>query len=66
MILFFSIFRPVASVILGLVVFFGLLLFFLINSVRDNLLDADFYKENLAKNDVYERFYSGSAVGPGI
>ena len=58
MLLFLPIVRPIASAILGLVVFFGLLLFFFINSVRDNILDADFYKENLAKNDVYERFYS--------
>ena len=62
--MFLPIVRPIASVILGLVVFFGLLLFFLINSVRDNFLDADFYKENLAKNDVYERFYSEVLLDP--
>ena len=64
MFFFLSIFRSIASLILGLVVFFGLLLFFLISSVRDNFLDADFYKENLAENNVYERFYDEVLLDP--
>ena len=62
--LYLSIIRPIASVILALVVFFGLLIFVLINTVRGNLLDPGFYKDNLAKNDVYERFYTEVLLDP--
>ena len=52
-----SIFRPIISVTLGLVVFFGLLAFLLVDNVRDNFLVSEFYTENLAANEVYTRFY---------
>ena len=64
MFFFLSIFRSIASFILGLVVFFGLLLFFLVSSVRDNFLSADFYKEQMSDNNVYERFYDEVLLDP--
>ena len=53
----FGIFRPLATVVLGLVLFFAFLGFLLANNVRGNFLSAEFYTDNLSENNVYERIY---------
>ena len=49
--------RTIASIVLAMVVFFGLFGYLLISNVRDNFLTSEFYTENLAENNVYDRFY---------
>ena len=56
--------RPVASLVLGLVIFFGFLGFLLASGIRDNFLTDDFYSDNLAENDVYNRFYDEVLLDP--
>ena len=53
----FSIFRSIASLILGLVIFFAFLGYLLIANVRDNFLTTEFYNESLSENNVYNRIY---------
>jgi len=60
----FSVFRFAASLILGLVIFFGLAGYLLISNFRDNFLNTEFYTDNLAENDVYERFYDEVLLDP--
>ena len=50
-------FRPTVTLILGIVLFLGCLGFALVNSVGGSLLNSDFYLDNLAENDVYNRIY---------
>ena len=54
---FFLVFRSVATLILFLVVFFGLVFFLLATSVRDNFLSVEFYTSNFSENIIYDRFY---------
>ena len=66
-----SIFRTVASLILGILVFFGLLSFLLLGSVRDNLLSAEFYTDILSEKndegmDVYDRIYDDVLLDPNL
>ena len=58
------IFRSVATAILMVVVFFALFGFLLTDSLRDNFLSAKFYNDNLAENDVYNRFYDEVLLDP--
>ena len=60
----FTIFRSVASLILGLVIFFGLLVFLVERNVRDNFLTAEFYTESLSENDAYNRIYDEVLLDP--
>ena len=50
--------RPIFTLIFGIVLFLGCLGFVLVTSVRDNFLTSEFYLDNLAENDVYERIYT--------
>ena len=52
-----GIFRFFASIILGLMIFLGVLGFLLITNFRDNFLTSEFYTDNLAEHDVYNRIY---------
>ena len=56
--------RPIATAILMVVVFFALFGFLLTYNLRDNFLSAKFYNDNLAENDVYNRFYDEVLVDP--
>ena len=53
----FGLFRPLATAVLGLVLFFAFLGFLLANNVRGNFLSTEFYTSNLSENNVYERIY---------
>ena len=56
--------RPVATAILMVVVFFALFGFLVTDNIQDNFLSAEFYNDNLAENDVYNRFYDEVLVDP--
>ena len=58
------VFRSIASLVLGLVIFFGLLLFLLVSTVRDNFLTSEFYTDNLSENNVYDRVYDEVLLDP--
>ena len=49
--------RPTVTLILGIVLLLGCLGFALVDGVGDNFLSSDFYLDNLAENDVYDRIY---------
>ena len=53
----FFIFRTLATLILGLVIFFGFIGFLMANNLRGNFLSTEFYIDNLSENNVYERIY---------
>ncbi len=53
----FGLFRPLATAVLGIVIFFAFLGFLLANNVRGNFLSTEFYTDNLSENNVYERIY---------
>ena len=59
-----GIIRPIFTLIFAIVLFLGCLGFVLVNSVRDNFLNSDFYVDNLAENDVYNRIYSEVLLDP--
>ena len=61
---FFFVFRSLASLILGLVIFIFFAGYLLIDNVRDKFLSAEFYTENLTENDVYERIYDEVLLDP--
>ena len=52
-----AIFRPVAALVLGVVVFFGFLFFLLLTNFSDKLLSADFYTDIISGEDTYNRVY---------
>ena len=54
----FPILRSAASLILGLVIFFGFLGILLTTNLRDNFLTTEFYTENISDNNAYDRFYN--------
>ena len=60
----FGVFRSIASLILGLVIFFGFLGFLLISNVRDNFLSDEFYTDNIAENNAYNRIYDEVFLDP--
>ena len=53
----FIILRPLATLVLGLVIFVGFLGFLLANNLRGNFLSTEFYTDNLSENNVYQRIY---------
>ena len=53
----FFVFRSVASLVLGLVIFFAFLGYILGDTFRDNFLTSAFYTDSLSENDVYNRIY---------
>ena len=59
-----GIFRFFASLVLGLVIFFGFVFYLMIANVRDNFLNDEFYTEALAENDVYNRIYDDVLLDP--
>lgn len=52
-----SIIRAVASLILGVVIFFGFMFWLLMNNFSDRLLDAEFYNDTITGEDTYNRIY---------
>ena len=56
--------RSIASLILGLVIFFGLFFLLVMNNVRDNFLTANFYNDSLSENNVYDRIYDEVLLDP--
>ena len=59
-----NIFRTVASLVLGLVIFFAFLGFLLVSNFRDNSLSAEFYTDSLSESDIYNRFYDEVLLDP--
>ena len=59
-----GIFRSVASLVLGIVIFLGFFTYLMIANVRDNFLDAEFYTLALSENDVYNRIYNDVLLDP--
>ena len=57
--------RRIATVILALVIFFGIFFLLVINNVRDNFLTADFYNDSLSENNIYTRIYDEVLLDPG-
>src|SRR3972149_2414678 len=56
--------RAILSLLLGALVFLGLLAFLLVATVRDNFLSADFYTDALTDNDIYNRVYDDLFTDP--
>lgn len=54
---FFFVFRSVATLILFVVIGLAFIAFLLVDNLRNNSLDDQFYTENLLENDVYNRIY---------
>ena len=54
--------KIIFSVILGLVIFFGVLAYLSSDALRSQFLSADFYTESLAENDAYLRFYDAVLI----
>ena len=52
-----TILRPVAALVLGVIVFFGFLWWLLQDNFSDKLLSAEFYTDTIAKEDTYNRIY---------
>ena len=60
----FFIFRSLASLILGLLIFFGFVGYLMGKNVRDNFLGTEFYTDSLSENDVYNRVYLEVLLDP--
>ena len=60
----FFIFRSLASLILGLVIFFGFVGYLMGKNVRDNFLTTEFYTDSFTENDVYNRVYDEVLLDP--
>ena len=60
----FFIFRSLASLILGLVIFFGFVGYLMWKNVRDNFLTTEFYTDSFTENDVYNRVYDEVLLDP--
>ena len=52
-----AIIRPVAALVLGVIIFFGFLWLMLLNNVSDKLLRAEFYTDTISGEDTYNRIY---------
>ena len=61
-----SIMRPVTSLVLGVVVFFGFLLFLLLNNISDKLLTTQFYANTISEQDTYNRIYDETLLDPEL
>ena len=57
-------FRPLASMVLGAVVFLAFFVYLLFNVVNGHFLSADFYADALAEEEVYDRVYDEVLVDP--
>ena len=53
----FGILRAIASLVLGVVVFFAFLGLLSLSTLHGKFLNDEFYDKHLAENDVYTRFY---------
>ena len=49
--------RFVATPILGIVIFAGLLLTLVVNNIVDKLLNGEFYTDTIAEQNTYNRIY---------
>ena len=49
--------RFVATPILGIAIFAGLLLTLVVNNIVDKLLNAEFYTDTIAEQNTYNRIY---------
>jgi hypothetical protein len=52
-----AILRPVAALVLGVIVFFGFLFLLLVTNFSDKLLSADFYTDTVLGENTYNRIY---------
>ncbi len=57
-------FRPLLSLVFGLIAFLAFFAYLLFNLVDGHVLSADFYAEALAENEVYVRLYDEVLVDP--
>ena len=62
----FIIIRSVASLVLGVVVFFGFLFLLLSNNFTDKLLSAEFYTDTISDQDTYNRIYDEVLLDPEL
>ena len=60
----FGLFRTIASLVLGVLLFFGFFGFVLIDTFRGNFLTEEFYTKSLSENAVYDRIYDEVLVDP--
>ncbi|PKB64755.1 MAG: hypothetical protein BZY80_02280 [SAR202 cluster bacterium Io17-Chloro-G2] len=58
--------RPIASFVLGIIVFAGLILLVVGGNLTGKLLDPDFYTGALAEQDTYNRIYTEILVDPDL
>jgi len=58
--------RPIASFVLGIIVFVGLILLVVGGNLTGKLLDPEFYTAVLAEQDAYNRIYTEILVDPGL
>ena len=59
-------FRPLASMVLGLVAFLAFFAYLFFNLVDGHVLSTDFYAEALYENEVYARLYDEVLVDPAL
>ena len=59
-------FRPLASMVLGLVAFLAFFAYLFFNLVDGHVLSTDFYAEALSENEVYARLYDEVLVDPAL
>ena len=64
LLLLVPLFRPTVSLVLGIVLFLASLGFAIVDGVGDRFLSSDFYLDNLAENDVYDRIYDEVLLDP--
>lgn len=58
--------RPIATFILGIIVFAGLILLVVGGNLTGKLLDPEFYTGTLAEQDTYNRIYTEILVDPDL
>ena len=58
--------RPMVSLVLGILVFAGLLLFLASSNFSNKLLNPEFYIEPLEEKDTYNRIYTEVLVDPAL
>ena len=59
-------FRPLASMVLGLLAFLAFFAYLFFNLVDGHVLSTDFYAEALSENEVYARLYDEVLVDPAL
>ncbi len=64
LLLLVPLFRPTVTLVLGVVLFLASLGFAIVDGVEGRLLSSDFYVDNLAENDVYDRIYDEVLLDP--